>query len=105
MADVVALGPGCQQDVIARSIDRLSRGADALDRDWQLVQRRCRIAGCILDRQARNARCDAPSDALRYVLRLRTISRHEVRAHWKIDRSRDACDVRKAPVASDDGVT
>jgi hypothetical protein len=47
VAEVVTLGSRCQQHVIARSIDRLTRGADAhrasqrlgLDRDWQFVQR------------------------------------------------------------------
>ena len=100
MADVVTLGSRGQQHVLAGSIDRLSRGADALDRDWQIVERRRRITSGVLDRQARNARCDAPSDALGHVLRLQSIPGHEVRAHRKIDCSRDACDVSKVPIAS-----
>jgi hypothetical protein len=33
MADVVTLGSGCEEHVVARFIDRVSRGADALDRE------------------------------------------------------------------------
>ena len=101
MTDVVALGSRGQQHVIAGPIDRLSRGADALDRDWQIVERRRRITGGVLDRQAGNARRDAPCHALGHVLRLPSKSGHEVRAHGKIDGSRDAGDVSKGAIATD----
>jgi hypothetical protein len=44
MADEEALCPGRQQDVGARLIDRLTRGANALDRERQVVERRRSIA-------------------------------------------------------------
>jgi len=48
MADEVATLPGRQQDVGARLIDRLTRGANALDLERQVVERRRWIAGGIL---------------------------------------------------------
>jgi len=85
-------------------INRLSRGLDALDRDGQVVEGRGRITSGVLDRQAGDARCDTPSDALGHVLRLQSIPGHEVRAHRKIDGSRDAGDVSKASLAADHNI-
>src|SRR5262245_53361400 len=45
MTHVVTLGSRRQQNVLARSVDGLSRSANALDCGWQLVKRRCWITG------------------------------------------------------------
>src|SRR5262245_6157936 len=101
MTNVVTLRSRGEQHVATGSIDRLPRGADALDRDWQFVERRRWIASRVLDRQAGDASCDAPGDAVGHVLRLPSIPGHEVRAHWKIYRGCDAGDVCKVPIASE----
>jgi hypothetical protein len=61
MTDVVTLCSRGQQHVMAGLVDCLAGGADALKRGWQIVEWRHRIPRGVLDRQARNTRCNAAS--------------------------------------------
>src|SRR5215467_5143520 len=104
MTDVVTFSSRGQQHVMAGFVDRLPRGADALERHWQIVQWRHRITRGVLDRQACNARCNAASDAVSDILWRSPISGHEIGTHRKIDCSRDCGDMRKTPLETDDEI-
>src|SRR5215469_10600672 len=104
MTDVVTLCSGSQQHVIAGFVDCLARGAHALERDWQIVEWRLRITRGVLDRQACNTRGNAASDAVSYILWRPPISGHEIRAHRKVDCSRDCRNMRKTPLATHDEI-
>jgi hypothetical protein len=102
MTDVVTLGPRGEQHVFSRTIDGPPRGADTLERDRQIVERRQRVACRVLDRQAGHARRDAARNAVGHIFGPLSIAGHEVRAHGDVDCGRDALDVAKAPVATED---
>src|SRR5215470_2842181 len=85
-------------------VDCLARGADALERDWQIIERRLRITCGVLDRQACNTRCNAASDAVSDILWGPPIPGHEIRTHRKIDCSRDVGNMRKTPLTTDDEI-
>src|SRR5215831_11946010 len=100
MTDVVTLCSRGQQHVMAGFVDCLTRGANALDRDWQIIEWRLRITCGVLDRQACNARCNAASNAVSDILWRPPISGHEIRAHRKIDCSRDCGDMGETTLAT-----
>src|SRR4029077_12674976 len=89
MADKETFCPSRQQDVGTGLIYRLARSAHTLDGERQLIKPRRWIAGCILDRQARDAACDAARDIISHILRCRSVARREVRIDRDIDRARD----------------
>src|SRR5262249_34827635 len=104
MTDVVTLCSCSQQNVMTGLVDSLARGANALERHWQIIEWRLRITCGVLDRQACNTRCNTASDAVSDILWRLPISRHEIRTHRKIDRSRDCGNMRKSSLASDDEI-
>src|SRR5215475_9785824 len=104
MTGKVTLRSRSQQNVMTGLVDSLARGANALERDWQIIEWRLRITCGVLDRQACNTRCNAASDAVSYILWRPPISGHEIRAHRKIDRSRDCGNILKTPLATDDEI-
>ena len=101
MAHVVAFRSRGQQHAAARSIDRLARRLDALDRDRQIVQRRRPGAGGILDRQSGDPARHTSSDAVRHVGRFPAISRREVGVDRQIDCAGNLGDVGQDPITGD----
>ncbi len=82
----VVLGPGGQHERDRAAVRRLGRGADAVGRVVQLVDRVVAVAGEVLDRPAGQSLCDGVGDGRGDALRLVGEAVLEIGGHRDVDR-------------------
>ena len=74
MSDEITLGPCCEQDSAAGTVDRIAPSFDAIDGPGELIEWLHGIAGVVFDRKTSHAGFDAKPNVCRDTFRFVRVS-------------------------------